>query len=63
MARPSMFEFAGGETAFLALAAAHHQRCLRDPVLNHAFSHPGNPRHVQRLANYWGVLRSWPQEP
>ena len=48
-----MFEFAGGEPAFLALAAAHHQRCLEDPVLNHPFSHQGNPRHVERLAAYW----------
>jgi hemoglobin len=53
MERSSMYEFAGGEAAFLALAAAHHQRCLQDPVLNHPFSHPGNPEHVQRLADYW----------
>ena len=48
-----MFEFAGGEPAFLALALAHHRRCLEDPVLNHPFSHPGNPKHVERLAAYW----------
>jgi hemoglobin len=48
-----MFEFAGGEPAFLALATAHHERCLQDPVLNHPFSHPGHPRHVERLAGYW----------
>jgi hemoglobin len=48
-----MFEYAGGEPAFLALATAHHQRCLDDPVLNHPFSHPGHPEHVQRLASYW----------
>ena len=49
-----MFEFAGGEPAFLALAAAHHQRCLEDPVLNHPFSHPDqHPQHVERLAWYW----------
>lgn len=28
-----MYETAGGDTAFLALAAAHHQRCLDDPEL------------------------------
>jgi hemoglobin len=33
--RPTLFEFAGGEPAFLALAAAHHARCLEDPELNH----------------------------
>jgi hemoglobin len=50
--RPSIFEFVGGEPAFLALAAAHHERCLADPVLNHPFSRPGKPEHVQRLADY-----------
>jgi hemoglobin len=53
VSRPSMFELAGGEPAFLALAAAHHERCLEDPVLNHPFSHPGHPDHVERLAWYW----------
>jgi hemoglobin len=48
-----MFEFAGGDKAFVALAAAHHERCLQDPELNHPFSHPGNPKHLQRLAEYW----------
>lgn len=53
MTRPSVFAFAGGEPAFLALATAHHERCLQDPVLNHPFSHPGqHPKHVQRLAFY-----------
>jgi hemoglobin len=51
--RPSLFEYAGGEPAFLALAAAHHRRCLEDAELNHPFSHPGHPEHVQRLASYW----------
>ena len=31
--RPRLFELARGEAAFLALAAAHHARCLRDPEL------------------------------
>jgi hemoglobin len=61
VARPSMFEFAGGEAAFLALAAAHHRRCLEDPVLNHPFSHPGNPQHVQRLADYWAEVFGGPK--
>ncbi len=55
-----MFEFAGGEPAFLALAAAHHQRCLDDPILSHPFSHPGNPEHVQRLADYWAEVFGGP---
>ena len=53
MTRPTMFEFAGGEEAFLALAAALHQRCLEDPELNHPFSH-SRPDHVERLAAYLG---------
>ena len=48
-----MFEFAGCSPAFSALAAAHHRRCLEDPVLSHPFSHPGNPEHVEQLADYW----------
>jgi hemoglobin len=60
MSRPSLFEFAGGEPAFLALAAAHHQRCLEDPELNHPFSHPGHPQHLQRLAGYWAEVFGGP---
>src|SRR5438445_9892887 len=60
MTRPSMFEFAGGDAAFLALAAAHHQRCLADPVLSHPFSHPDNPDHVERLADYWAEVFGGP---
>jgi hypothetical protein len=33
--RPTLFDFAGGEPAFLALASAHHARCLADPL--HAY--------------------------
>ena len=59
--RPSIYETAGGDAAFLALAAAHHQRCLDDPELNHPFSHPdGKPDHVQRLATYWAEVLGGP---
>ena len=59
--RPSLYEFAGGEAAFLALAAAHHARCLADPELHHPFSHPGqNPHHVERLASYWAEVMGGP---
>ena len=57
-----MFEFAGGEPAFLALAAAHHRRCLEDPILSHPFSHPGNnPQHIERLAGYWAEVFGGPR--
>lgn len=59
--RLSLFEYAGGEPAFLALASAHHQRCLEDPELNHPFSHPGqHPKHVERLAAYWAEVMGGP---
>jgi hemoglobin len=60
MPRTSLFEFAGGEPAFLALATEFHRRCLEDPVLSHPFSHPGNPEHVERLADYWAEVFGGP---
>jgi hemoglobin len=60
MTRTSVYEYAGGEDAFQALAAAHHQRCLDDPVLEHPFSHPGHPQHVQRLGWYWAEVFGGP---
>jgi hemoglobin len=59
--RPSLYEFAGGQDAMLALARAHHVRCLADPELNHPFSHPDqHPQHVERLAAYWGEVLGGP---
>jgi hemoglobin len=58
--RPSIYEFAGGDAAFLALANAHHQRCLDDPVLNHPFLHPDEPDHIERLAGYWAEVFGGP---
>ncbi len=59
--RPTLFEFAGGEPAFLALATAHHARCLADPELNHPFSHEDqHPQHVERLAAYWAEVMGGP---
>jgi hemoglobin len=59
--RESLYEFAGGGAAFLALARAHHERCVRDPLLNHPFSHPGqHPQHVERLAAYWAEVLGGP---
>jgi hemoglobin len=55
-----MFEFAGGDAAFLALATAHHQRCLEDPQLNHPFSHGVKPDHIERLAWYWAEVFGGP---
>jgi hemoglobin len=59
--RPSIYEAAGGDEAFLALATAHHRRCLADPELNHPFSHPDqHPQHVERLAAYWAEVLGGP---
>ncbi|WP_129666009.1 group II truncated hemoglobin [Phytoactinopolyspora endophytica] len=61
MSRPTLYEFAGGESAILALAIAHHKRCLEDPELNHPFSHPDqHPQHVERLAAYWAEVLGGP---
>ncbi len=60
MARPSLYEFAGGEQAFLALAAATHERCLQDPELNHPFSDGLSPQHVENLAAYWAEVLGGP---
>jgi hemoglobin len=56
----TIYESAGGAEAFRRLAEAHHQRCLDDPVLEHPFSHPGHPEHVQRLADYWAEVLGGP---
>ena len=57
----TIYERAGGADAFLALATAHHARCLADPVLEHPFSHGDlDPRHVERLAAYWAEVMGGP---
>jgi len=60
---PTIYEAAGGREALLALAHAWHLRCLDDPVVNHAFSHPGgHPQHLERLAAYWAEALGGPTE-
>ena len=55
--RPTLYDYAGGDAAFLRLAQAHHARCLADPELNHPFSHDDqHPQHVERLASYWAEV-------
>ncbi len=58
--RPSIYEFAGGDDAFLALAAATTERCIADPELNHAFSQGLSPRHNENLAWYWAEVLGGP---
>ncbi|MGB8179280.1 MAG: hypothetical protein WCF63_03860 [Acidimicrobiales bacterium] len=58
--RASVYEFAGGRDAFLALAAALTDRCLADPVLNHPFSHGTDPEHNGRLGAYLGEVFGGP---
>jgi hemoglobin len=61
--RVSLYEYAGGDDAFLALADAHHARCLQDPELNHPFTNPdANPEHVHRLAAYWAEVMGGPAD-
>lgn len=60
MSRLSLYEFAGGREAFIALAAATTERCLADAELNHAFSHGLSPRHNENLAAYWAEVLGGP---
>lgn len=60
MERPSVYDSVGGAAGFLALTAAHHQRCLEDPELNHPFSHGGDPDHLAHLAGYLGEVFGGP---
>lgn len=60
MTRPSLYEFAGGRDAMLALATACTERCIQDPELNHAFSHGMHPNHDEHLADYWGEVLGGP---
>lgn len=62
MGRGSIYEAAGGAEAFARLAAAHHERCLADPVLEHPFSHRTKPDHVARLAAYWAEVLGGPAD-
>jgi hemoglobin len=59
----SIYEAAGGADAFVALATAWHARCLDDPVVSHAFLHPGgHPDHIARLAAYWAEALGGPPD-
>lgn len=61
MVRPTLYEFAGGDQAVLALARAHHARCLADPELNHPFAKKDDHElHVRRLAAYWAEVLGGP---
>ena len=62
MDRPSVYEFAGGQDAFLALATATTHRCIADPELNHAFAEGLNPRHDENLAAYWAEVFGGPDK-
>lgn len=56
----SIYEAAGGEGTFIALAHAWHRRCLADPVVSHAFAHGYHPQHSERLAAYWAEALGGP---
>ena len=60
MTRLSLYEFAGGHEAFLALATACTERCMQDPELNHAFSQGLSPNHDEHLAAYWAEVLGGP---
>ncbi len=43
-----------------SLAAAHHERCVQDPELNHPFSQGLDPAHIENLAFYWAEVFGGP---
>jgi len=54
-ADPSIYELVGGAPAFERLVHALHERCVADPVLDHAFDRDDlHPDHLPRLAAYLG---------
>ena len=60
-AESTVYERLGGHVAVRRLADAWHRRCLADPVVAHAFSHPGqHPDHDERLAAYWSETLGGP---
>jgi hemoglobin len=60
--KPTIYEVAGGQKAFIDLAHAWHKRCLADPVVSHAFSHGFHPQHSERLAAYWAEALGGPPD-
>lgn len=62
MTRPSLYDFAGGHDAFLALATACTERCMQDSELNHAFSHGVSANHDEHLAAYWAEVLGGPAD-
>ena len=56
----TVYEAAGGDDFFLALAEAWHTRATADEVVGHAFSHGFHPEHTRRLAAYWAEALGGP---
>lgn len=56
----TVYEAAGGWDGILRLAAAWHERVLKDEVVSHAFSHGYHPEHTERLAAYWAEALGGP---
>jgi hemoglobin len=57
----TVYEAAGGDDFFLALADAWHTRATADEVVGHAFSHGFHPEHTRRLAAYWAEALGGPR--
>lgn len=58
----SIYDAAGGRSAFVRLAHAWHARCLADPIVSHAFSHGYHEQHCERLAAYWAEALGGPSD-
>jgi hemoglobin len=53
-----MFEFAAARPS--SPSRTRYRRCLEDLLLAHPCSHPGNPQHIERLADYWAEVLEGP---
>src|SRR4030081_2262933 len=58
---PTMYKFAGGQSAFDRLAEAQYRRCLEDPILSQVFGTVADPEHAPRLAAWLAEVFGGPK--
>ena len=61
MTRKSLYDFAGGDAAWQALAEVHYRRCLSDPVLQQVFGTEGRPDHAAHLGAWLAEVFGGPE--
>jgi hemoglobin len=58
---PTLYEYAGGDSALRRLAEAQYRRCITDPVLVEIFGTKGRPAHVDHLADWLSEVLGGPK--